>query len=164
MFYFSYGSNMSSARLRTRIPSAKFVNVATLIEHKLQFHKLSTKDRSGKCDAESTSNTVDYVVGVIFDISGDDETKLDKIEGFQSGYDKKIVKLETMSKNSVSATMYYATSIDRNAKPYKWYKKHVLIGAREHNLPADYIAHIDSIEALADPNTTRRDNELEIYR
>jgi hypothetical protein len=48
--YFAYGSNMSTARLRQRMPSCKPLGTAVLSEHKLRFHKRST-DQSGKCNA-----------------------------------------------------------------------------------------------------------------
>jgi hypothetical protein len=48
--YFAYGSNMETARLRERMPSAKPLGVAKLSGHELRFHKRS-KDGSGKCNA-----------------------------------------------------------------------------------------------------------------
>jgi hypothetical protein len=48
--YFAYGSNMSTARLRERMPSCKPLGTATLPGHALRFHKRST-DKSGKCNA-----------------------------------------------------------------------------------------------------------------
>lgn len=53
MLCFSYGYNMSLARLQDRLPLARFVAIATLPAQRLQFHKVS-RDGSGKCDAEET--------------------------------------------------------------------------------------------------------------
>lgn len=50
ILYFAYGSNMSSARLRARVPSCRPIGIAFLPGHELRFHKRS-KDGSGKCDA-----------------------------------------------------------------------------------------------------------------
>jgi hypothetical protein len=47
MLIFSYGSNMCLARLKNRVPSATFVSIGTLLEHKIKLHKLS-KDGSGR--------------------------------------------------------------------------------------------------------------------
>ena len=60
--------------------------------------------------------------------------------------------------------MYYATDIDPSLRPYHWYKRHVLIGARENNLPAEYIEHIEAIEAIDDPDKQRCSREIAIYR
>ena len=55
---FAYGSNMPSARLRGRCPSARAIGIAELRGHELRWHKRS-KDGSGKCDivAVDTPNT-----------------------------------------------------------------------------------------------------------
>ena len=163
MLCFSYGSNMSLTRLRERVPSATFVAVATLPGHRLKSHKISI-DGSGKCDAELTGNMDDYVVGVVFQISGDEKPALDRKEGLGAGYDEKIVEVMTMEGDQLSPSMYFATNIDSSRKPYSWYKEHVLVGARENNLPADYIARIESIEAVEDPDKARCKRELGIYR
>jgi len=39
--YFAYGSNMSLARLRRRVPSARRIAVATLPGYRLRFHKIA---------------------------------------------------------------------------------------------------------------------------
>ncbi len=61
--YFAYGSNMSSRRLMDRVPSAQFVSIGKLGEHRLRYHKKS-KDGSGKCDIEHTENPENSVWNV----------------------------------------------------------------------------------------------------
>ncbi|GHC21260.1 gamma-glutamylcyclotransferase family protein [Aidingimonas halophila] len=162
MFCFSYGSNMSLIRLRDRVPSARFVAVATLPAHGLRFHKVS-KDGSGKCDAEETGNREDRVIGVVYDIADDERQALDRKEGLGSGYDAKEIEVTT-DQGSLTALMYFATYVDPALKPYVWYKEHVLIGARENELPSEYIARIEAVEAVDDPDTMRHERELTIYR
>ncbi len=55
MLYFSYGSNMSSRRLLSRVPSARFITSASLPGHALHFHKKGL-DGSAKCDAYETKS------------------------------------------------------------------------------------------------------------
>ena len=50
MLYFAYGSNLSSARMAARVPSARVVARAQLPGHALRFHKVG-RDGSAKCDA-----------------------------------------------------------------------------------------------------------------
>ena len=52
---------------------------------------------------------------------------------------------------------------DATLNPYNWYKEHVLRGARENNLPHDYISIIEKIESLPDPDMDRHEQELAIY-
>ena len=46
MLIFAYGSNMNSARLRNRVPSAKVVCKAYIRKYQLHFNKVSQQDQS----------------------------------------------------------------------------------------------------------------------
>ena len=81
MLYFSYGSNMSSKRLRMRAPSATFVAVAELSAHILRFHKKSDRDGSAKCDAYHTGDDAHRLFGVVFRVDAAHLPLLDKAEG-----------------------------------------------------------------------------------
>ncbi len=145
-----------------RAPSATFLSIATLTEHKLQFHKKS-KDGSGKCDAEHTSNRNDCVIGVVFAMSASDKKELDRKEVLGFGYKEKTVTVTLENGDQIEAAIYYATATDSALNPYSWYKEHVLRGARENNLPHDYISIIENIASLPDPNMDRHEQELGIY-
>ncbi len=161
MLYFSFGSNMSEKRLLRRITASR-IGVATLSGHQLCFRKRSELDGSAKCDIQETGHQEDFVLGVLYDIDKAQKPILDKYEGLGSGYNVKTVSV-TINNKSFDAFTYYATSIDASLKPYQWYKRHVLEGARENNMPEDYIQHIDKIPALVDINSERRERELSIY-
>jgi hypothetical protein len=155
--YFAYGSNMATARLQERMPSAKPLGLAILSGHELRFHKRS-KDNSAKCDAFATGNDEDAVVGVLFRFDPAERGTLDAAEGAGKGYDAAMVTVLNSQGRRRKVLTYLASpgAIDNTQKPYTWYKDHVLVGAREHNLPADYVAEwIEAVEALEDPDTTR---------
>lgn len=160
--YFSYGSNMSSRRLLERVPSAAFLSIATLKGHRLQFHKKS-RDGSGKCDAEHTADHDDCVIGVVFEMSVSDKKELDQKECLGFGYKKKTVTVVLESGDQIETATYSATETIAALKPYHRYKEHVLRGARENNLPHDYIAIIEKIESVPDPDMDRHEQELAIY-
>lgn len=162
MLYFSYGSNMSSRRIRQRVPSANFIAVATLCGHDLRFHKRSV-DGSAKCDAYATGDETHNIIGVMFDITESEKPTLDMYEGLGHGYDEKIVEIVTSSGHIVEATTYYALAIDPVLKPYHWYKQHVLRGAMEHDLPGEYTDRIRGIDSIEDPDTSRYEREMAIY-
>ncbi|MCP4125949.1 MAG: gamma-glutamylcyclotransferase [Gammaproteobacteria bacterium] len=163
MLYFSYGSNMSIRRLRQRVPSARFVAVATLHSHELRCHKVS-RDGSGKCDAFETGHNGHRVIGVVFAIPRSEKPELDRKEGLGRGYAEKMVQLVTADDDCLEAVTYYATVTDGAIRPYHWYKQHVLIGAAEYGLPLDYIEDFTKIESVADPEPGRHVREMEIYR
>lgn len=162
MLYFSYGSNMSSARLLARVPSACFITTATLIEHELRYHKRSA-DGSGKCNAFQTGNPNHQVLGVVFEISAAHKPDLDRYEGLGYGYEEKEVTLINSSGQEIIAYSYYATQIDHALKPYHWYKHHVMTGARENGLPEFYVNEYLNIESIADHDQERHKLEMAIY-
>ena len=163
MFYFAYGSNMSSKRLNSRIP-AVFECVATLPQHELRYHKLSKKDNSGKCDIFHTDNPCHLVHGVVFSIQRRHKTILDVFEGLGFGYDHKVVTLARVDNGQpLDAVTYYATQIDPTIKPLDWYVEHVLVGAREFGLCQDYVRDYLAVESVQDSNQRRRAKELSIY-
>lgn len=164
MLYFSYGSNMSIKRITDRVPSARVFGIGKLTEHELRFHKVSQNDGSAKCDILQNNDAKSVVMGVIFKIDKKGKEILDRKEGLNFGYDQKNVNITTDSGEEISAFTYYATSVADNLKPYKWYKEHVLRGAKENNLPAKYILEIEKIEAIEDPDRSRHEKELSIYR
>jgi gamma-glutamylcyclotransferase len=160
--YFAYGSNMASHRLLQRLPKAKHIGLAILVQHKLKFHK-NDQGLSGKCDIELTGRVGDEVIGVIYEICFEDKQILDQIEGLGTGYDEKTVELRTLSGQTLFAVTYFAIDIDKNMMPYHWYKQHVLRGAIEHNLPQDYIKLIEATPSKPDPDHRRKLRELAIY-
>lgn len=83
---------MSSRRLLSRVPSARFVTSASLPGHELHFHKKSL-DGSAKCDAYETKSDRHTVSGVIFDIAKSEKAVLDSKEGLGQGYEEKTVEL-----------------------------------------------------------------------
>ena len=155
--YFAYGSNMATARLRGRMPSALALGLASLAGHELRFHKRST-DKSGKCNAYATGDDDDTVIGVLFKFDPAERAALDKAEGAGKGYQPTMVTVVNAKGRRRKVLTYLATpdAIDDDLKPYTWYKNHVLIGAREHALPAEYVAAcIEAVEADEDPNQGR---------
>ncbi len=121
-------------------------------------------DGSAKCDIVETANRDDRVWGVVFDIDAGEKINLDRAEGLGYGYEEKRVELTGRNERIIHAFTYYATDIDEKRKPYTWYTEHVLRGAKEHGLPAEYVAAIEQVESVQDPDRQRHDRELSIYR
>lgn len=153
MLYFAYGSNMRSARLRDRVPSARYFAIGKIKGYKLAFHKRS-KDGSAKADALFTGHDADIVWGVIFEIDPNEKYVLDSAEGLHYGYDEKMVAVDTEA-GDVAAVMYYATDLDASLMPYSWYVWHALVGAQEHSLPEEYIEAILRVPQAEDPDKER---------
>ena len=162
MLYFAYGSNMSQQRLRARVPSAQRLKVATLHAHRLAFHKIGT-DGSAKCDISPCTHHEATVFGVLYTMDTRHRAALDRAEGLGNGYEVKQLDLIALDGERVSAFSYYATAVDDTLQPFDWYLRHVLRGARENALPADYTARIAAIATIADPDPQRARRELAIH-
>lgn len=143
--YFAYGSNMSSQRLRQRTPSARALGIGRLPCHTLRWHKLG-RDGSGKCDIAESGEQADAVWGVLYRIALAEKPILDRIEGLGIGYEEEKVRVETED-GPVAALTYKAKPgrIDAQLRPLADYKRHVLLGAREHGLPVAYRRAIERV-------------------
>lgn len=155
--YFAYRSNMSTTRLRERMPSCKPLGIATLLGYELRFHKRS-KDNSGKCNAYATDDPDDSVVGVLFSFDPKERLKLDKAEGVGNGYDHANVTVVNDKGRRRKVLTYVATAdyIDDALQPFDWYMDFVLAGAEEHALPDEFIR---SVAPIPDPNKGRDKRE-----
>ena len=157
MKYFAYGSNLYVKEIRKWVPSATLCCLAVLKHHQLKFHKIGSRDGSGKCDAFKTGNENDVVHGVVYEIDEKEKRSLDRKEGLGYGYNQMEVVLES-NKGTVTAFVYVADNehIDASLKPYSWYKQLVLEGARQQGLPETYIEEtIVPVEATEDPDQER---------
>ncbi|MBL4646034.1 MAG: gamma-glutamylcyclotransferase [Hyphomicrobiales bacterium] len=152
---FSYGSNLSMARLSARVPSARFVAKGYLSHHELKWHKHG-RDGSGKCDAFHTGDENHQLWGGVFDIAREDKHLLDKAEGLGVGYDEKTA-LIACDHGAHEATLYIALQISHEISPFSWYKDFVVAGALECDLPSFYIAQLLAVTADVDRDTAREE-------
>jgi cation transport regulator ChaC len=153
---------MSAKRLRSRVPSARFITIASLRNYDLRFHKVG-RDGTGKCDSYATGNSEDVVWGVVFEINKAEKHVLDEKESLGYGYDEKVVELTTSSGETMTAFTYCAILIDPQLKPFRWYTHHVLTGAEENGLPGEYIEKILQVESITDSDSDRQAKEMAIY-
>ena len=160
MLYFAYGSNMSAARLTSRIPSARLVHIAALTWHELRFHKIG-RDGTGKCDAFHTGKEADSIMGAVYKI---DPAAKEILDGIEKWYEPKEVEVVTAIGEKVRAFTYCAVRINEELRPYDWYMHHVVAGANEHGFSEDYIEQVKAIEVIEDTDLSRREMELSVYR
>ncbi len=149
---------MSVRRLVARLPSARVFTTGFVTGYRLTFDKAS-KDGSGKCDCEYTGNDGDRVYGVIFMVAHNERAALDRFEGAGAGYDARSIWIETAAGGLVALT-FIATNKQPGLGPYHWYKQYVLMGAREANLPEDYVRTIEAVVSIDDPGAARTEKEL----
>lgn len=153
-FYFAFGSNMLPTRLQRRCASARFVDCAKAAGFDVEFSKVS-RDGSGKATLVRAEHAV--TLGALFEIADSDRNALDEAEGAGAGYDRDDhfgVELAGTGE-SMPATTYIATAIDRRLKPYDWYLALVIAGARHHGLDEDYLTRLHAFAHTVDPRDDR---------
>ena len=92
--------------------------------------------------------------GVVFRVHPNDLARLDAAE---QGYDRVSVHLSDGATDH--AVFTYRARADRivpGLRPYRWYRDLVALGARQHGLPANYVAAIEAVAAGDDPDPVRR--------
>jgi len=124
--YCAYGSNMSSSQLLERCPDAIRIGSAVIEDWKLSFHY--------KADIEPSAGS--KTPAVLWQISEEDEKKLDRREGFPKHYIKKNIIIN-MDGKCVSVMVYVMTEWKKthadNAydKPCEEYLETIRAGYRE---------------------------------
>jgi hypothetical protein len=130
------------------------VEVAVQPDRTLSFCKRSV---DGSAKATLVPALGSRAFGAVYRIDESEKALLDRAEGLGQGYDELWQGLP-LSEGVVRSFLYAAADdyVDRSLKPYHWYKELVLAGARFHDLPAAYIAGIEAIDSVDDPNPDRR--------
>ncbi len=154
VLYFAYGSNMLTARLRARCPSARPAGVAFADNHRLTFWK---KGRDGSGKGHLAANPGLAQPGVLFALSPDDLLALDGFEGAGYGYrraDDFVVRRKATGEITQAAA-YVATDLDETLKPYDWYLALIVAGAREHAFDEEIVQQLGAAASCEDPDQAR---------
>lgn len=147
MYYFAYGSNLSTKRILKRCPSATVVCVASLNKFKLRFNK-SGSDGSAKANIERTNSNNDVVHGVVYNIAKAEVAILDACEGEGTHYTRTTCRVVSAEGKRVKCSIYIAIACtEKDTQPYTWYLAHIVTGAKEHKLPENYCAALEAVTA-----------------
>lgn len=154
-FYFAYGSNMLTERLRARCGSAEAIGRAIVTGYELVFSKRSV-DGSGKGTLIERAGANAH--GVLFRIALGERGKLDDFEGrdYRRVDDFRVTDANG---NAVLSTAYLARQLADNLVPYDWYLALVLQGARQHNLPDNYITLLRAFAHATDGQANRQSRQ-----
>lgn len=119
---------------------------------------MHSTDGSAKADAYQTDKPEDVVWGTVISISKADKIRLDGFEDLGSAYNEKQITVWLGDGLQAKAWIYVACNnrIKPNLKPYCWYHRFVLEGARENSLPIEYVKAIEAIGCNVDRDEVRR--------
>lgn len=152
LYYFAYGSNLLSARLQARVPSARFESAAALVGFRLAFNKRGA-DGSAKCNIVPGHES-DVVHGVIWCLRAGDKRALDAVEG--PAYYCWWHLLPAAGREYPVFTYVARPGMTTDERqPYDWYRAFVIAGAREHVLPGAYLDALHAVSDQPDPDPER---------
>ena len=137
--YFAYGSNLWSARLRGRVPSARARGAALLTGYALRLDKRGA-DGSGKANLHADANGA--VWGVVYAL---DPAHWPRLDACEPDYARLRIEVE-LGGARIAVQTYRSDLLLEEPSPLRWYRQLLIDGAREHGLPPEWIA---SLEALA---------------
>ncbi|MDJ0868496.1 MAG: gamma-glutamylcyclotransferase family protein [Myxococcota bacterium] len=144
--YFAYGSNMSSARLGSRIADARALGRARLPGYAWRCDKLGA-------DGTAKANLIAWpgasVWGVLFRVGRDAWHVLDRLEG---GYRRVRVEVETGPGARLSAFTYLSERRTADPRPRRSYHLWMLDGAREHGLPRAWLSLLEAHPVRREPD------------
>ncbi|HDN19555.1 MAG TPA: gamma-glutamylcyclotransferase [Candidatus Acetothermia bacterium] len=138
---------MRSERLAKRIGRTPTVwKLGWLCGYSLVFNK-EANDGSGYANICPQRDSVVY--GVLYALTEDELQKLDQYEGVPCHYRRIILRVET-KEGPQHAECYVAVEdkVKEGLKPRKDYLQHLIQGAKEHNLPEEYILKLRNVETL----------------
>ncbi len=148
--YAAYGSNLHPVRLKARLPSARLLGDSFVPGLALRFDKRS-RDGSAKCGIDAGDDGVHMAV---FDVSVEERSILDGIEGVGHGYEP--LDLDVPGYGRCFSYRATPSHVQPGLPAYDWYREFVLLGCLLHGFPKDYTAAVASKIVTHDPDSLRR--------
>ncbi len=143
--YFAYGSNLSRARLQSRVPEARPLGRARLPGWALCFDKHG-RDQHAKANIRSAPG--DHVWGAVYHLPAALRAPLDSAEGLGVEYAMRRVRVTLDAPASeIDAYTYVALRTCPGLPLQDWYLEHVLAGIGDHGLPQAWQVQVRRIAA-----------------
>ena len=155
LWYFAYGSNMArSIFLETRRMQPLATHSAWLDDHRLCFNIPAGPGERAVANLMQEAGARTY--GVIYQLHAADFERLDGTEGVSFGlYQRVPVTVLTVQHGPVDAWTYQSSVMTDGRKPSQRYIQLLLDGARENDLPLEYVEYLQSLELAVDERLAR---------
>ncbi len=149
--YFAYGSNLSPSRLQARVPQARVVGCARLLDWRLVFDK---HGRDGTAKANIRRCPGDEVWGAVYRVAPCYREPLDLAEGLGTEYELRELKV-ALAGEQTSVYTYVALRLRAGLPLENWYLRHILEGVSHHALPTTWHARVHSLTKQCAPPAAR---------
>ncbi len=146
-WYFAYGSNLDPEQKESRTGRIREARRCHLPDYRFAFNKRSD---GGAVYANLMPQRGARVWGVVYRCSPDALEKMDRCEGVAGGhYVRTSVRVVTDSSEALKAEAYTAGQrfVCADGIPEPSYLRRIVKGAREHQLPEEYIRTLEALGA-----------------
>lgn len=144
MYYFAYGSNLSTTFIHGYTPSAKLVMKADLPNYKVEFRHYSEKLGGGISSIVEAPGAL--VKGVIYAVPESEIEELDVLESVPEGiYRRDTFVVLGEDGQWHHADLYRVSTPSGPYTPSTSYVDFMIEGAREHGLDAEYVEQLVTI-------------------
>ncbi len=145
LYYFAYGSNMNWTQMTRRCPSARFISVARLKDHRFAITRQSRRRKCGTADVLPEPES--EVWGIVYEI---DDSEICALDGFEDGYARVKLFVDPVGDGDrpVEAWVYVAEKETTPPPPNALYKRLIVEGARHWKLPQIYVEMLEKLEIV----------------
>ncbi len=146
VLYFAYGANLDLRRFRRRCPGANVLGRARLAGYRLAFTRYSRDEKGGVADIVPEPGA--EVWGALYEIDASGFAALDDYEGAPRAYRRETLRVIDDAGTEREAVVYIANRTGEFA-PSRAYLAQITRGAREHELPEEYVRTIEETRTHA---------------
>jgi cation transport regulator ChaC len=139
--YFAYGSNMASSEMELACPGHRFLGAARLDGYRLEFRRRSIRWRGGAADAVPVAGACMW--GALYELPAGGFEGLDAKEGAGFAYSPVTVEVELASERRPAVAYVVERKEPEEVPPTGDYVALLLAGARERELPLDYVSELE---------------------
>ncbi len=136
MYHFAYGSNLNHKQMNCRCPDNKFIKRAYLDNYSFVYDGFSSNRGGAVANILESADSI--VWGGLYEISKSDLANLDRREGYPKSYDRKELEVKDDHGNIYKAKTYFRIG-EKVGIPSNKYRKTVVNGAKDCDLPDDYV-------------------------
>jgi gamma-glutamylcyclotransferase (GGCT)/AIG2-like uncharacterized protein YtfP len=147
MLYFAYCTLLDVDEMKKYCPTAEPAGIGSISGYRLCFATYSRESTGGGCNLEEAAG--EEMLGLLYEMSAEALDALDSIAGVDKGYYKKIdVVVTGQDGEGIAAITYVIPEPGGPFRPSAAYTRPILAGARALQLPAEYVAGLETtIEA-----------------
>ena len=142
VWYFAYGSNLLRSQMERRVGPARETpdapRLAYLAGHQVVFNKFGRNNIDIYANLAPADSTV---IGAVYCC---DAVAMQKLDGFEQGYERKTVLVTDDAGAQFEAVAYFATPEHtvEEAPPTDAYLRRIVEGAREFGIPEPYVVSL----------------------